>query len=130
MNDRELADALPDEPRTPGPYVTAIVGPGSVDSTLDALLLYCESHRDDELGVQRGGTTLGYLDAETLYRLVLPLTREVGGADHFELYGEPRDQVLVLDCPLGDFSLRVVLYPVDSPPRCPHHPDRELRVRS
>lgn len=130
MNDEELADALPDEPRTPGPHVTAIVAPGSVDATLDELLLHFERHQDDELRVQRGGTTLGYLDADTLYRLVPSLTRGVGDADHFELYGEPRDEVLVLDCPLGDFSLEVVLYPVDGPPRCPHHPDRELQVRS
>jgi hypothetical protein len=131
MDDRELAVRLPDVPATAGPHAVVVVAPGPVGAVLDHLLLHFNDHPDDELEVRREGVTLGYVTADTLYRILPPRTRGTGGgdADHFALLGEPGGEVLVLDCPEGDYSLSVVLYPAGSPPHCPHHPDLVLQVR-
>ena len=129
MDDRELAAGLPDVPATAGPHPVVVVAPGPVGAVLDRLPLHFNAHPDDELEVRRGSVTLGYVNADTLYRILPPRTRGVGDADHFALLGDPAGEVLVLDCPEGDYALSVVLYPAGSPPRCPHHPDRVLRVR-
>jgi hypothetical protein len=129
MNDEELATHLPKKPTTDGPHPAVLVGPGVVDEVLERLLLHFDADPDDELEVQRDGVTLGYLSADTLYALLPRLTRGIGDADHFALPGDPLDELLVLDCPEGDYTLTVVLYRADAPPHCPHHPEHALVVR-
>lgn len=132
MDDEDLAAGLPDEPATAGPHPVVMVPAGTVDVVLSRLLLHFNTHPDDELEVRREGVTLGYVTADTLYRILPPPTRgrtRGGGADYFALLGEPADEVLVLDCPEGDYSLSVVLYPAGSPLHCPHHPDLVLQAR-
>jgi len=130
MDDRDLAAGLPDVPATAGPHPVVVVASGPVGAVLDRLLLHFNAHPDDELEVRREGVTLGYVTADTLYRILPAPTRSTGGdADHFALLGDSGGEVLVLDCPEGDYSLSVVLYPAGSPPRCPRHPDRVLQVR-
>jgi hypothetical protein len=129
MNDEELATHLRRRPTTPGPHPVVMISRGPVDDVLDRLLLHFDARPDDELEVRRDRATLGYLTASALYALLPPLTRGIGDGDHFALLGDPLDELLVLDCPEGDYSLTVVLYPAGHPPRCPRHPDLELTVR-
>jgi hypothetical protein len=130
MNDDELAGYLTGKPATDTSRPVVAIESGSVDGIFDPLLLYFESHPEEhDVQIVRDDLVVGYLDRDTLYRIVPPLSRGIGDADHYSLLGDTDDELLTFVCPVEgcDYQLSVVLMPAGRALKCQRHPGSVLR---